>query len=1851
MKRILNYFAVLLLLVASWACSSSNETPVTVNPEFGKYISTFTSGLVSNAANIKLVLNAEIAKMIDKNSELDEDLLQFEPSLSGKLNWVDAVTLEFIPDKPMISNKLYKANFNLGEIANVPNSFKEFEFNFHTIKQSFELNIDQIKTVDKKTLKKQSILGTIRTADAASLEVVKKMFSAEQNGDELQVNWTPSSDNTIFSFEIQEVTRTNSASSVEIACNGEAIDVDKVVEEKLEIPSLNDFKFISAKVVQQPQQHVVLQFSDPIKSNLQLAGLITVKGLRNLNFIIEDNLIKVYPASRLSGTYEMKIHEGIYNVLNIKMKQTENLGVVFEKIKPAVRQVGKGVILPNSPKGLLMPFEAVNLKAVDVQVIKIFENNITQFLQVNDLNGSYQLKRVGKPVLRKTIQLNQANVVDFGKWNKFYLDLNDLIKPEPGAIYRIVIGFRQQHSLYDCAGESDLEDTDLQTVGTEWEPEDGEASFWDMYNEDYYDDYYYYDDNYWENRKNPCKKAYYGKRHAISRNILASDLGLIAKKSNNGSLHVFVNNILDTKLVSGVLVEVYDYQNQLIASKKTDSQGRVQFEKIDEAYFLVAKQAKQRAYLKLTDGSSLSLSRFDVSGKAVKKGVKGFLYGERGVWRPGDTLFISFILDETNARLPSKHPVVFELKNPKSQLVKRIVKKKNDNGFYTFIVKTEADAPTGNWNAKVSIGGVDFYKNLKIETIKPNRLKIKFNFEKEYLVRKQAVETEMEVAWLHGAVAKNLKANVQVNLTPVKTTFKKYDDYSFDDPSKRFYGVSNEIFKGKTDENGKLNFTVDLEAGKTASGKLKATFVSKVFEQGGNFSIDQFSIPYYPFESFVGIRLPKGDKSRGMLLTDKAHSVDIVILNGEGKLVQQSHTLDVELYKLKWRWWWDKSSNDISNYISRSHVQAIQKKTISSNSGKANWKIQINYPEWGRYFVRVSDRITGHSSGRIVYIDWPGWAGRSQKDNPGGASMLTFTSDKSTYEVGEEVELTIPSGEGGRALVSIENGSKVIKNYWLETEKGETTFSFDATADMSPNAYVNITLLQPHAQTANDLPIRMYGIIPIQVENPETHLEPEISMPDELESEKEFTVKVSESNSKSMTYTIAVVDDGLLDLTRFKTPDPWNSFNAREALGVKTWDIYDAVIGAYGGKLERLLSLGGDGEEGGKKGKKANRFKPVVKFLGPFALAKGKTNTHKIKMPRYIGSVRTMVIAASGKASGSTDKTCRVTKPLMVLGSLPRVLGPQETVKLPVNLFVMDKSIKNATVQVKTNGLLQVLGSKSKEVNFNGDTEGFVEFDLQVKKKLGIATVEILVQSGSNKATYEIELDVRNPNPRVTDVMAKVLSNNEVWNNNFTPIGMNGTNHAVLELSSVPPLNLGERLKYLISYPHGCVEQTTSSAFPQLYLEQLTELDSGKKKRLTQNVKAAITRLMSFQLFNGGLSYWAGNKNISEWGTNYAGHFLLEAKRKGYTVSSSFLKKWRKYQSKKARNWVDDGNNSQLLQAYRLYTLALEGHSEKGAMNRLKEKSNLSVAAKWRLAAAYFLSGKEKTARKMVESLSTEISPYTELSYTYGSDTRDKAMILETLTLLGRKKQAFGILKSISERLSSRRWYSTQSLAYSLIAISQYLEKNGGTGTLKYTYTWAGKSHNQSSTKAVSSVEIPLSGAGEQNLTVKNTGGGMLYARLIVDGIPLVGEASDASNSLNMSIVYKLMDGTAIQPEQIAQGTDFVAELTIKNPGLRGNYKEMALTQIFPSGWEIINSRLINATALSNTSVPTYQDIRDDRVYTYFDISRNRNKTYRVLLNAAFVGRYYLPTIYCEAMYDATINARQHGTWVEVIKE
>jgi uncharacterized protein YfaS (alpha-2-macroglobulin family) len=563
-------------------------------------------------------------------------------------------------------------------------------------------------------------------------------------------------------------------------------------------------------------------------------------------------------------------------------------------------------------------------------------------------------------------------------------------------------------------------------------------------------------------------------------------------------------------------------------------------------------------------------------------------------------------------------------------------------------------------------------------------------------------------------------------------------------------------------------------------------------------------------------------------------------------------------------------------------------------------------------------------------------------------------------------------------------------------------------------------------------------------------------------------------------------------------------------------------------------------------------------------------------------------------------------------------------------------------------------------VRFAQPQEQLGMLHLRSEARLGRARVRFLATSGAYRAQGEIFIDVRSSNPSTTEHQDHVLQPGESWSFTLLPHGIPGTNSAAIEVSGLPPLGLDARLRYLVQYPHGCLEQTTSSVFPQLYLGELLKLEDGRQREIEANIRAGIDRLRYFQRANGGFSYWPGGsggfaggslEGYESWATTYASHFLVEAERAGYALPPGMKSGVIRHLQRVAAAWMPPAT---LDQSYRLYVLALAGAPDLGAMNRLREASGLQTSESWMLAAAYQLAGLPDVAAALAREAPLHASmdasmdaarSSTAPDYTFGSPLRDRALLLQSLLTLGRLDQSADLAKAIAVQLASQDWYSTQAVAYSLMSMAKF----AGSGT-PGAFTFERRVGPQATVVSASApldllqlADVPPAGTP---ISLRNTSQRVLFATVATRGVPASGADQASAAGLDLQVSYADDAGQPLDVSRLVQGSDLSAQVTVKNlTPLRIDH--IALTQIVPAGWEIHNERLDAAAAAATRT--DYTDIRDDRVLQYFGLDPGASLHFTTRLNAAYLGRYYLPSISAEAMYDATKHARSQGQWVQVV--
>jgi len=1846
-RRLLIVAAVMDVIVTSCGQGKKEAGPTAVSPSvtiidkgFSKFISAYTTGVIPAMGTIQVVFTPEFAATADRSRT--QGLFSFNPSMKGTAEWADDITLVFKPSKPLEASTSYQGTLDLSKLGEVEERFRFFPLIFRTVEKNFSVNLNPI-TVDLPDGDTYTLTGSVVTSDHIDKAEVEKYLTARAGKHNEKIVWDHSSNN-MHSFSIEKIRRDREESVLTVSWNGNSYGVRAKGDLDITIPAAGVFTVTDMKINAGDSKSIEIWFSDLLDASNELDGMVSTSPVHPLSLSADGNRLLVIPGDHVAGTIEVTIDGSLRNSRGERLGEPVKRSINFTPVEPGIRQAGRGVIMP-SEGSLVFPFQAANLSAVDLTIIKIFENNLPYFLQQNNMGEADRysnVKQFGRPVYRGRVNLTGSAGFDPNRYNLFTIDLADYIKPEQGILYRIELGMRPSYSLYPCTGDHKTskyeEMLELADLDRSWE---GSDNYYSLSEEGLFYEYAYN----WSENSNPCSDAYYSPQKKLVRNILASDLGIIAKSGSDNNLRIFVRDLRTADPVEGASAEIYDYQMQLMGTATTDKSGIAAFPCPRKPFLVIARKDGNRNYLSLLDGNALSMSSFDVAGETPQDGIRAFLYTERDVRRPGDTIYLGVIIRDAGSGLPAGHPVHFELYNAKGQRIDDQVTTLNDKGFLTFTSVTSADAETGNYRAQVRIGAATFTRIIKVETVKPNRLKMKLDFPGAIAGGDNTtIRGDLKVTWLNGSTARDMRSTVDLLLRPVKTTFNKYGQYTFDDPASQFWFDSQTIYDGNINSSGEASVSFTPDDDLSAPGMLSAIFTTRVFEKGGDASITQTVLPYAPYPAFVGMNIPALGATGRILYTDRPNEVRVVTLDKNGKPVRSE--VEINVYKLDYRWWWESDDEYLGSYISRGRNSNIFSETITTTGGEGKVSFSVDKEKWGRYLVRAT-LPSGHSTGMIVLVDWP-WDYGMKPGGNDGASLLQLNTDKDKYNAGDEISLTFPAPANGRAIITIENSYGLLDIMEVKTQAGNSEVKITATKEMAPNAYLYVTMLQPHSQTVNDAPVRLYGVIPVMVEDPSSRLVPVITMPDKIRSQQEVEIKVNEQNRQEMTYTLAVVDEGLLDLTAFRTPDPWKWYFVKHALGVRTWDLYDIVFGAFGGKLERAFATGGSEAAIDQSKNRARRFEPVVRFIGPFTLAPGKTGTHKIRLPQYTGSVRVMVSAAGkGNRFGSAEKSVTVSDPLMILATAPRVLSPGDKVALPVTVFAQERGITDVSVSATANEMISFT-QPTGTVRFSEPGDKDLELFFSTAQQPGTAEIKVTAEGGGETASYNLTVPVRTPNPPERRAETSTIRPGEKFLRTFAPFGITGTSSVSVEVFPLPSVNMSRRLGFLTSFPHGCTEQITSAAFPQVYLPELFGKGLPDPEGVRNNVQEALRSISSRQISSGALTLWPGGAYPDDWVTSYTGHFVIEAQKAGYTIPAGFINKWTAYQRSQASAWRYQPQYRYTAndQAYRLFTLALAGSPDKGAMNRMREIADLPSLSRWFLAAAYATTGRPEVAQGLIDvrNLTTEEN---FRYYYYGSTLRDQSIILYTLTTLGNNSEALGLLKEVASELSQDRWYSTQTTAWGLFAYMNYSRKMKGDNSkpLKISMEYNGKS--EKITAAEGAILRSFTPKPTNTLLIENESDKPLFVTFTEQGVPATSDMTVKENNLTMKVDYTDMEQNPVDISTLEQGRSFIMSVAVTNTTFR-QISNLALTQMVPSGWEIQNTRLFEAAMQLKESGYDYRDFRDDRVYTYFSLKSGETRRFFIILTASYRGTYSMPAVVCEAMYDESVTARRPGREVIV---
>jgi uncharacterized protein YfaS (alpha-2-macroglobulin family) len=1829
---------MIVLVFLFTGCEEEQKTDgIEVPATTAEAVAKVTDGILSTSGKLQVVFYKNMVEKSQLNTPLKTALFVIEPAIEGKTYWSGTKTLVFEPYDKWPVNQQFTGHLDMLALFPTGTDLEPVKFAFVTAGQAVktidgELFAERLSQPDKVLLK-----GRIELAEPTTSAMLQKAVTARYGIPEVDIQFEEIEKGKVFQYQTAIVDRPKKKKLFKLIVDAKALSLVETFKYSKAVYPLKDFTVDDIQPVSGgTKNRVEITFSDELNPAQDKKGFITITNLENFKLSAIGKKLFVDGNFEYGKTYKIELNKGIMSKWGTVSKGTGK-SVEFKDIKPELRFLSDGVYMPNTMQRKLY-FETVNLRNVHIKITQIFANNLAYFIQDENLKAernadadiySSTMRRVGKMVKNQTLEIGEKR----NDWLRHEIDLNKLIPRVFKGMYYIELSFRYNDMIYgDITATSSRE-------------------YRNRRGDDYYED--------------PYSSGYLYRHAKVSKPILLTDIGLVYKAGAKDA-YVWAFDLISGEPVSGATIEFRTFQNQIINSGKTDGNGQLQLPRENELFFIEASKGDQRSLLK-TEYNSLNYSTFDVGGthSGYNSSIRTFAYSDRGVYRPGDSIYVSLLVRDENNTFTQNHPVKLSFYNPRNQKINTIVNRTSRDGFYSFLLSTQMNAPTGTWSANMEVGPERVYFPIKVETVAPFKLKLRHNFEEDKIELGTRQHTfTLGADFLFGAPAAGHQAEVNIDIRPGSTNMKMFPGYYFGNQTMTVNTIdSRRAFDGKLDQSGLAIVRWRMPDLSKQAAPAVAVIRSKVLEKGGRPNTLNSILPIETQSEYIGIHKPSFDYGSAIVGTEIPFKV--IAVDNSGKALN-NRNLTYKIYRNDRYWWYDYDSRSSYNLRFKSNVNTEIVKTGDILATSRGSLVGFTPEKDGRYLLEVYP-VDNDKSVSAIFFDVSYW-GTSAGEND---DLLSLKLDRNIYSPGDKAIIRFPDPGKARVLFTIEKDKEVLLSRWLNPAKeGRTAqVEFTVTKAMLPNAYAFVSVIQPHEQTENDRPMRMYGVIPVMVEDPATRQQINIDVAKTLESSKPFSVKLQTADKKPTQYTIAIVDEGLLGITGFKTPDAHRAFYAKQRLGVATSDMLDQVIGAFKGDVFKSFSIGGGGEyEMSAEAKsqdddlftgKKKRFKPVVMFSGPNMTDGNGFAEETFMMPEYIGAVRVMVLAADGGKYGSAAKTVPVKTDLMVLPNYPRMLAPNDKFTIPVSVFAMQENLGKVSLELQAEGPLNIVGKARQDLSFSKKEEQVVYFDASVGPQVGELKLTVVASYSKGKVQNQTDILVRPLSPRISATSKEKVRKGSSVSMLIPDNGLTGSNLAKLTIMRKPNLNFDNRLNWLIRYPYGCIEQTVSSVFPQLFLKDIFQDKNLPAKKIDKFINAGIAKLRRFQISSGGFLYWPGNSYISDWASNYAGHFLIEARKNGYFVPDAMIDNWYNYTKKYS------GKGTVLHRTYAAYLMALYGKADFAAMNRLRENDlkTMTDKEKWFLAAAYHLGGAGETAQKLANSASFSLQKYDLFDSSFGSSLRDQAIFLEMLTTLKRNTKAEEVFDKIVEQIGQDQWYSTQSLGYALMAMGKFIKANEAlfqdkdspvSGTVKIP----GKEDIRFAFTDLKH-DVILTDFGK-NLTIEldnDAGVEYAYASLFWSGIPKTVEQKSEESNLQLEVQWYNEDGMKIDARNLRQGKTFYGHIQVKRIGSsRLRLSELALVQMVPSGWEIENTRL-NADSKEgwirglNLSQYDYLDIRDDKMMWFFNMGRYESvKNYLIKLNAVTPGTFTLPPTYCEAMYNKDYRAKLAGSSVTVSK-
>ena len=1354
----------------------------------------------------------------------------------------------------------------------------------------------------------------------------------------------------------------------------------------------------------------------------------------------------------------------------------------------------------------------------------------------------------------------------------------------------------------------------------------------------------------------------------ISRIVNVTDIAGSLKLGEKNVL-IWANSISRGVPMKDVTVKLYSSSHQVLVEGHTDADGLFAAKRetswTSDLYPVMAVLQKDDdiSVLRLEQGI-WSRGDTEYMGEPYASGkFTGLCFTPRGVFRPGEQVPIQLLVRKQNLIPEKPFPVQLRVVSSTGRLWKTETLHLSDFGMAGTEIPLADAAPSGTWQAEVRIPGEETpfaATTFLVEDFAPPRISVATSSDRTIFRAEESAKLFINAQYLFGAPAGGLPYEVETTYIPREYTHPNWKGFRFSDDRIALSQRSGEKVTGTLSPEGDAELAVD-KPDLGIPSILDIVLRAGVMEEGGRWVYRTLTLPYYPRDALLGIQIPEGTIS-----TTSDTPILFAMVDIEGNPID-SASVKMSLQRGQRRNVTMEIDGRIRSESRFEYIPVEEYEDVALSMDKGTAKMDIRFKNGGSYMLTLDDAESGASAAIHFYVYNPEW--RYEEQESLLPENLTLTLDKQSYRVGETASVQVAGGFAGTLLLTVETDS-VLHTEVARMDKESGTYKFRVTEEMMPNAWVTAHLIRPVQPGKTWSAQRAFGAAPLQVDCNDLRLQVEVKAPEKIKPQErsDFSVRLVDGKGNGVPgeFFAMLVDEGVLTLTRFKTPNFYEKYTRRRALTLDAYDIYQDLLPLY---LEnpKLLSPGGgageDAMEATMKASlspvKAERFKVLTLCKNVRTDEKGEA-AFSFDVPEFSGKARLMVFAVSHKSFGAQEAFHTIARDIVAEVNLPRVMAPEDLAHTSIQLFNRTGTPMSADLEVVVEGPIDILkGPKEKKgvkllkaerLELSpSENAVVVPIHLKAEKESGAAKISVTLKHGGDSFTQVIELAVRPPYPRISRSGYLVLKSGDRQTLTIPSDWFPGTRRANIVLSGLPSVSLADAANFLVTYPYGCLEQTISSGWALLSQPALVariDPQLATREQLEYAIQSRLMRLQAMQYYNGSFSSWPRSVP-SDWISVYATHFLLECEAEGYAIpiatkeaALSYLRYLIARQPSAEREYYAGGL---AVRAYIAYVLAREGEPPLAWMSYLKENvGQMPAYGRLLLAATYAHADQKDIARTLLGDNPPTVANYEAAAsegLNFDSDLRTQALHLLAWTELDpTSANAVKAAGDMLDSLRKYRYYTTQEASFAMQALAKFFLFHKDEGKAILALKARGETVAVASNDALVSYKAPFDTNAFQ---LTNSGDGSAYVTWIADGVPLE-KPQQTDKGLQARVRFHDAAGRLIQPgTTISRGERLTGTITLIPTATRAS--NIVVTLPFAAGLEVENPNLMDPAEIYDEP-GNYRnarsELRDDRLLLFVDEVTHyptsphwRPFTWTFSMRAVTAGTYILPPIAAEGMY------------------